>query len=120
MTSTRNNNLPSNYYLQQRYNSLAKNYQLYPNSANGSAYNPAIPSLGYMPSHMSKNVFSNNPVDIESALLGINSSNLVEPQNPVVPELKDIKMQEFFETLPTIMPYPLIIEEKQRPFPIPQ
>jgi hypothetical protein len=58
MASTRSINNPANYCLEQRQNKLIKNYQLYENSSNGSPYNPAIPSLGYMPSHMNSNVFS--------------------------------------------------------------
>ena len=120
MASTRNNNTQSDYCLQQRTYVEAKDYKLYHNASNGAAYTPAIPTLGYTPSHMDRSVFSNNPVDIESALFGINSTNLVEPQKPVVPELKCISMRPFFNLLPTIMPLPLVVEAEQRPFPIPQ
>lgn len=119
MASTRANNNPANYYLQQQQYKLSKNYRLYENSSNGAAYNPAIPTLGYMPSHMSRDVFSNNSVEIESALFGINANNLVNPQPPVNPELKEIQQKSFFETLPIIMPNPFVIENNQRPFPIP-
>ena len=85
----------------------------------GVPVNPAIPTLGYIPSHMNSNVFSNNPVEIESALFGINANNLVNPQKPVNPELKSIQFKPFFETLPLIMPDPLVLNPDQRPFPIP-
>ena len=55
----------------------------------------------------------------ESALFGINANNLVEPQEPVVPQLKDIQFKSYFETLPLIMPKPFLIQSEQRPFPIP-
>ena len=119
MASTRSINNPANYCLEQRQNKLIKNYQLYENSSNGSPYNPAIPSLGYMPSHMNSNVFSQNSVEIESSLFGINSTNLVEQQKPIIPELKNIQFKSYFETLPLIMPNPLVLEKNQRPFPIP-
>ena len=37
---------------------------------------------------MAPQVLSYNPVDIESSLFGINSTNLVNPQPPVKPEIK--------------------------------
>ena len=120
MASTRSTNCPANYCLEQRQNNLSKQYRLYENSANGAAFNPAIPTLGYTPSHMNRDVFSMNPVAIESALFGINANNLVEPQQPVIPEFKEITFKPFFETIPLIMPKPLVLEGNQRPFPIPQ
>lgn len=120
MASTRSINSPANYCLEQKQNRLVTDYRLYENSSNGAAFNPAIPTLGYTPSHMNRNVFSKNPVEIESSLFGINSNNLVNPQTPVIPELKDIKFKSYFETIPLIMPNPLLIQKDQRPFPIPQ
>ena len=120
MASTRNNNTPGNYCIQQRGYSLALKYDLYPNSQYGDAYNPAIPCIGYTPSHMPRNTLSSNPVEIESALFGINSTNLVSPQPPVKPQLKNIPTRSFFQRTPLIMPKPLVIEGNQRPFPVPE
>ena len=50
---------------------------------------------------------------------GINANNLVDPQKPVNPELKSIQFKSFFERLPLIMPNPLILDNNQRPFPVP-
>ena len=60
-----------------------------------------------------------NPVEIESYLFGINANNLVQPQPPVKPELHTIPEISFFNRLPIIMPKPLVVENKQRPLPIP-
>jgi len=120
MVSTRSINNPANYYLEQKQNRLTTNYRLYENSSNGEAFNPAIPTLGYTPSHMNRNVFSNNPIEIESYLFGINANNLVNPQRPVIPQLKDIQFKKYFDTIPLIMPNPLFLQKNQRPFPIPQ
>ena len=119
MASTRNNNMPGDYCLQQNIHKNTNNYNFYINSQSGLPYTTAIPDLGYMPSHMSSNAFSNNPIDIESALFGINSSNLVSPQSAVIPELKTLNTINFFDRLETIMPVPLVVEPKQRPFPVP-
>lgn len=120
MASTRNNNMPGNYCLQQRQFSLSRQYTDYKNSQYGAAYDPAIPCIGITPSHMPMDTLSNNPVEIESALWGINSTNLVDPQEPVKPQLKTVPMKAFFETTPMIMPKPLVVAKDQRPFPIPE
>jgi hypothetical protein len=120
MTSTRNKNTKSDYCLQQRENILLNNYNIYENSQYGSAYKASIPCLGITPSHMSRDVLSNNSIDIESSLFGINSSNLVEEKKPVIPELKNIPSISYFERIELIMPKPLVVEKFQRPFPIPE
>jgi hypothetical protein len=119
MASTQNKNTPSNYCIQQKQFGLANKYSLYENGQQGQAYTPAFPCIGYMPNHMPRNTFSNNSVDIESSLRGTNSTNLVNPQGPVVPELKTVPMRSFFDRIPVIMPKPLVIENNQRPFPVP-
>ena len=118
MASTKNKNTKSDYCYQQQDFRGIFNHVTYVNSQNGRAYTDAIPQVGYMPSHMSRESFSNNSVDIESALFGINSTNLVDPQAPVVPQLKELPYCSFFDRIPLIMPTPLVIEKNQRPFPI--
>ena len=120
MASTRNNNTPGNYCLQQRAYSLAVNYDLYKNSQYGHACTPAIPAVGYTPSHMPRDTLSTNPVEIESALFGINSTNLVTTTPSVKPNLQTVPEIEYFTRIPMIMPNPLVIESNQRPFPIPE
>ena len=120
MASTRNNNTKSDYSLQQRSYQSIRDYNSYEYSQYGHAYSPGIPCVGYMPSHMPRDTLSNNPVEIESTLFGINSTNLVEQQPDVNPELKTIPMKQFFQRTPLIMPKPLVIENNQRPFPVPQ
>lgn len=120
MASTRNINTPSDYCLQQRSYRDACNYDLYKYSQYGHTPNPAFPCVGYTPSHMPRDTLSNNPVEIESALFGINSTNLVKPQPPAKPQLKKIPMKQFFQRTPMIMPNPLVMEHNQRPFPVPE
>ena len=69
--------------------------------------------------HMPWNVLSKNPVQIESALFGINSTNLVNPQPNVKAELNQLPTACFFERSATYMPEPLVVEKHQRPFPVP-
>jgi hypothetical protein len=65
---------------------------------------------------MSREHFSRNSVDIESALFGINSTNLVDPQAPVVPQLKQLPEVKFFDRMAMFMPEPLVVEKAARPF----
>jgi len=120
MASTSNKNTPGNYCLQQRAFADSLKYNEYVNSQYGHAYRPGIPCLGITPSHMPRDTLSSNPVAIESALFGINSTNLVDPQKPVVPELKTVPSVSYFDRVPLIMPQPLVPQEQQRPFPIPE
>jgi hypothetical protein len=120
MASTRNKNTPEDYALQQKSYGNTIHHNMYEYSYAGRAYEPAIPSLGIMPSYMSRDTLSNNAIDIESALKGINSVNLVNPQRPVYPELKSVKEMSFFERTPLIMPQEFSLLNDQRPFPVPQ
>jgi hypothetical protein len=120
MASTRNNNTPSDYCLQQRSYKNSRTYTDYEHSQVGRAYKNALPCMGITPSHMPREAFSNNSVEIESALFGINSTNLVNPEKPVIPQLKTLPEISYFERLPTYIPEPLVVEKDQRPFPIPK
>lgn len=115
MASTRNNNMKGEYKLQQNAYSLGRMYNSYQYSQSGRAYNPAMPSVGIIPSHMPRDTLSYNPVEIESMLFGINSTNLVNPQTPIKPNLKQIPTVPFFDRLIVHMPNPLVIENNQRP-----
>lgn len=119
MASTRNKNTCSNYCLEQRMTTKSFDYIEYKNGASGAAYKPALPCMGIIPGQMPRDAFSRNSIDIESALFGINSTNLVETQTPVVPQLKVLPEISFFERMQLIMPDPLVVEKFQRPFPIP-
>ena len=119
MASTRNKNTCSNYCLEQRIVSQSLHYWEYRNGAAGAAYSPAIPCMGIMPSQMPRDVFSRNSIDIESALFGINSTNLVETQKPVVPQLTKLPEVSFIDRMKLVMPDPLVVEKSQRPFPVP-
>ena len=118
MASTRNKNMPGDYKLEQCQYSSASNYELYKNSQYGKAYKDALPCLGFNPSQMPRETFAYNALEIESALFGINATNLVNPQPPVTPEMKSIPTIKYFNTVPLFMPAPLVIENAQRPYPI--
>lgn len=119
MASTRNKNTPGNYCLEQKQNIGIESWQLYKNGANGYAYDTRLPGNGLNPGQLPWYTLSNNPADIESFLLGINSTNLVNPAPPLTPELKCLQTANVFKTKQVIMPVPQAIPKYQRPFPIP-
>jgi hypothetical protein len=119
MASTRNINTPGNYNLEQREFKQSETYTLYPNSQYGAAYNTRLPGNGLLPAQIPWNKMSYNAPDIESFLLGINSTNLVNPAPCFVPELANLDSTNIYEKGPVFIPEPLVIEKNQRPFPVP-
>jgi hypothetical protein len=107
MASTRNKNTIGNYNLQQRQYQDMERYELYPNSQYGAAYDTKLPGNGINPGQVPWNQLSENAVQIESFLFGINSTNLVQPQPCLVPELKYLETVNIFENaFVSFDPYP--------------
>ena len=81
--------------------------------------NTLFPCMGInmpmMTNGYNNNVLSNNASDIESALFGIGSTNLVKSKAAVYPELNCMGNIKFFNTQETYMPDPLVIHRYQRP-----
>ena len=119
MASTRNRNTPGNYCLEQREYKQFENYTLYPNSQYGAAYNTRLPGDGLLPAQIPWNKLSYNAADTESFLLGINSTNLVNPAPCFKPEIAQLSSTNLYQKAPTYMPEPLVLEKNQRPFPVP-
>jgi len=118
MASTRNKNTGGNYKLEQRAFEMNFQHNTSQNSSYGCAHDPGLFDLGVNPSGMCPSNLSHNPIEIESALFGINSTNLVNPQPPTKPQFKKVKQQSYFDKTPMIMPEPMVVENNQRPFPI--
>ena len=119
MASTRNRNTPGNYCLEQRQYQNSSIYTLYPNSQYGAAYNTRLPGNGLLPAQIPWNKLSYNAPDTESFLFGINSTNLVNPAPYFVPEITKLDSANIFDKGSVLMPEPLVMEKKQRPFPVP-
>jgi len=115
MASTRNINTPGNYYLEQRQFQNSEMYKLYKNSQYGEAWCTNLCGNGLLPGQLPREQLSNNPIQIESFLFGINSTNLVNPQSPLLAELKTLQDVNIYNKQPTIMPLPLVVE-KNRPY----
>lgn len=119
MASTRNKNTAGDYSLEQRQYRQFEQYTLYPNSQYGAAYNTRLPGNGLLGGQVPWNKLSYNAADTESFLLGINSTNLVNPAPCFVPEIVHLDSVNLFNKEATYMPEPLVIEKNQRPFPVP-
>ena len=119
MASTRNINTPGNYCLEERQYKNMEQYTLYKHSQYGEACKTRLPGIGVNPGQIPGNKLSYNSVDIESFLFGVNSTNLVKPAGPLVPELANLKTENFFEYAPVFIPEKLVVEKNQRPYPCP-
>ena len=119
MASTRNKNTIGNYCQQQMSYTQARQETIYKHSAYGEAYDTKWAGNGLNPGQLPWNTMSENAPDIESFLFGINSTNLVNPQPCLTPQLKQLQSANIFEKGPTYIPQPLVIERNQRPFPAP-
>jgi hypothetical protein len=119
MASTRNKNTKGDYNLEINKYKNSETYNLYKNSQYGVAYDTKLPGNGLLPGQISWGQFATNYSDTESYLLGINSTNLVNPALDFKPELINLDCANIYEKTKIYIPEPLIIERGQRPFPIP-
>jgi hypothetical protein len=118
MSSTRNINTPGNYKIEINQYQQSEQYTLYKNSSAGEAYNQKLAGIGLLPGQVPWTQLSYNPVNTESFLFGINSTNLVNPEPIFVSEPKGVIYENLYQPKPVYMPLPLVIE-KNRPFPCP-
>ena len=80
-----------------------------------------LPDLGinapYMPNGLNSNILSNNGPDIESALFGIGSTNLVQPKEPTCAQFTNMDHIKFFDIIPdsnNLIPEPLVVSTQER------
>jgi hypothetical protein len=117
MASTRLNNSKGEYCLQQRGYNRALDFELYKFKCIPSE--SAFPGLGVnmpmMTNGFNNNVLSRNASDVESALFGINSTNLVNARAPVHCKINTLPTKNFFPLPKRFIPEPLVVETCQRP-----
>ena len=118
MASTRNRNTRGNYsmeqwsYGKQNAYSTDRDYAFAPTTL--------LPGDGLLGARIPETELAGNPKDIESFLFGIGSTNLVEPVAPVQPQLKFVPSLAVMNKVPLLMPKDLVLQNNQRPFPIPK
>lgn len=113
MASTSNRNTPGNYALEQKMNQHIDSYQTYIHA--GEAYTNHLPGNGLLPASTARSQLCGNYCDVESQLRGIGSTNLVNPQTPVVPQHRTLDSLSIMTKLPVLLPEPLVVEKNQRP-----
>lgn len=118
MASTRNKNTPGNYLLENRQTDNMAQYTIYKHAAHGEAYHTKISGNGLNPGQLPNTALSNNAIDIETFLYGINSTNLVNPAPPLTPKLKQLESAHIFKSRRIIIPEPLVVLNGQRPLPM--
>ena len=116
MTSTRNKNMKAEYCTEIRQDRIAEGYILFNNSSSGIAHKTNFPDVTVLPGKRPRETLSKNAIDIESALFGINSTNLVNPAAPVKPQIKSQTNVTFVDPRLIFMPEDLILDQNQRPF----
>ena len=115
MACTRDINSKANYCLEQKALERIRQNLAFYNAPNGHAYKPSFPEL-YNTGRVPSDVLSCNNVDIESALFGIDSCNLVNPKPSTVAQLKTLPDISFFNRPKVILPNNVYPDQSQRPF----
>ena len=98
MSSTRLNNDKGEYCQQQRDMRLAEQFALYKYKciSKDSAYPCVGINMPKMINGYNNDILSENASDIESALFGIGSTNLVQAKDPVIAHLNCLPNKKFF------------------------
>ena len=113
MASSRTKNTPGNYQLEQQNILERQTYNHY----QGHTFNEqtCFPGTGLLPCRFPMQLFNDN-CDIESELLGIGSTNLVNPNTTTLlpPKSKPIPTCSIIEKAQVILPKPLVISDYQR------
>jgi len=113
MASTRNKNSKVDYDLFNRQNQGILDNRVY--KSRRFAELNAMPGFGINVGHMPNTLLSNNAIDVESRLYGINATNLVTPQRDLTVESNTLPTMNFFDRPKLFLPEPLAIEKSQRP-----
>ena len=104
MASTRNKNTPGDYKNEQWSNTEQMTYKTYENY--GCPTQDHFAGDGLLMGRMAASTLSSNACDIESKLFGIGSTNLVQEQPAVVPNIHTIQSLNVMNKLPVIIPNP--------------
>ena len=112
MASTRNNNMRSDYKLQQHQFEKTRNYMISP--LNDTIIKVQYPIFGINYQSAPAMQLSNNSVDLESELYGIGSTNLVKPKEKVEIDPNTLNNVVFMERLQPMETH-FIDLENQRP-----
>ena len=114
--STQNRNSKHDYICEQQQNKQVLDYYTFkPYGMNNNNY---YFSIGSVPQTPRENL-SHNPIDTESYLRNIGSTNLVQPKPKFQAQDRSSARRDglFYDTRPVSMPEPLVVFKDQRPGP---
>ena len=116
MTDTRKKSQRGDYNLEQNVNFGIVDYYSNPENRMGCPVNTYLPGNGLMGvPQISRVNLANNSCDIETMLRGTGTCNMVEKQAPIVPDIRQLKTMDLFETQKTQLPEPMVVHRGQRP-----
>ena len=116
MASTRNKNTEGDYAMEQNQFKEQLNYLTEKKNGYGVPTQTHFAGNGLIMGRIASENLANNACDIESYLRGIGSTNLVNPQDPVKPDIKSFASLSIADKTPLILPEPLIVNKNQRPY----
>lgn len=115
MSSTSIRNTQGNYQLEQQAFQRQFDFITYKHSSTGQAVTRNVAGDGLLPAKMNSIDLADNYVDIESQLLGIGSTNLVKPLEPVIPKINTLNSLNIIDKVPIVIPDPMFYIHNQRP-----
>jgi hypothetical protein len=80
----------------------------------GTVPNTYLPGQGLIGMKTAGMNLSANSADIESQLFGIGSTNLVQAQTPIAPDVYQLKSLNIADKLPVVVPAPFQADTNQR------
>ena len=119
MASTRNINTRGNYNLEQNSNQSSYVYTSYEHSQTGKPHSflggYRLPDSTQPTRIVNPHNLSNNPIDIESTLRGIRSSDLTNTPFKANPQLKSMNTFKFYTRPTMFLPDLVVNDQHQRP-----
>lgn len=113
MASTRNKNTSENYKIEKQEHRLQTDFMINNNFSNNDR--TFFPDFGLNPSQLPREKLATNSVEVESALFGINATNLENPRAPLKDQKVHMDYVRFYDKPDLIMPGHLVLEGNQRP-----
>ena len=112
MASTRNKNMRAEYSLEQSNNTGIRDFNI---NQYGRGVNEANPTHMMNHGSMARDALSGNAIDTESQLFGIGSTNLVNPQQHIRPDVKTLGEVDFCDRKKMIDHDPIYVMNNKRP-----
>jgi hypothetical protein len=113
MASTRNKNTRNDYAIELNKSIHTQEYLLAGDYAQSST--TSCPGNGLGGAHIPRAQMSHNPIDIETFLFGIGSTDLTKDVPVLDAKLKCLPTYDIFSNAPTVVPHKFVDNITQRP-----